>query len=66
MWPFTICGPGKFGTPRERRHLANASSSSWCITSPWPVSELSLGARLRQARYAARTVGNRSSIDEGI
>jgi hypothetical protein len=30
------------------------------------VSELSLGARLRQARYAARTVGKRSSIDEGI
>jgi hypothetical protein len=66
MWPFKSCGSGNAGTPCERMHLANASSRS-CepIVSPWPASE-PLGARLRHARYAARTVGERSSIVEGI
>jgi hypothetical protein len=46
-------------------HFANASSWACDIVGPWPVTEPSLGARLRQARYAARTIGEPSSIVEG-
>jgi hypothetical protein len=65
MCPFTTCGSGNCGTPCERMHFANASSCSCDIVGPWPVNESWLGARLWHARYAARTIGEPSSIVEG-